>query len=145
MKMEEKGKKKNAPMKRDEVIFSVSHEGKATPSRQELLKQAASKLNVKDELVIVDRIFSSKGRSESEVSLLVYKKKDDIPRGKLEKMNRRMGKGKKKQAEEPKPEGKKEEKQEEKKEAEGKEKELADTEDKEEAEKQEKAEDKKEE
>jgi ribosomal protein S24E len=103
MKMEAKERKKNAPMKREEVMFSVNHEGKATPSRADLLKEVASKLKVKDELLIIDKIFSTSGKSESEVTVLVYKKKDDIPKGKLEKMKRRMEKKKKKPAEEPKP------------------------------------------
>lgn len=101
--MEEKDKKKNAPMKREEVIFSVNHEGKATPSRADLLKEVASKLKVKDELLIIDKIFSTSGKSESDVTVLVYKKKDDIPKGKLEKMKRRMEKKKEAKPEEPKP------------------------------------------
>lgn len=103
MKMEAKERKKNAPMKREEVIFSVNHERKATPSRADLLKEVASKLKVKDDLLIIDKIFNTTGKPESEVTVLVYKKKDDIPKGKLEKMKRRMEKKKKKPAEEPKP------------------------------------------
>jgi ribosomal protein S24E len=104
MKVEIKDKKNNPIMKREEVMFSVEHDKKATPSRRELIKEIVDKLKSKEDLVIVDKIFSAKGRCMSNVAVLVYKKKDDIPKGKLEKMKRRMEKSAKK--EKPKAEAK---------------------------------------
>ncbi len=105
MKMEILERKKNPLMKREEVMFSMEHGGKATPSRKDLLKEVAGKLKVKENLLIIDRIFSATGKSQSNLKVLVYKKPDDIPKGKLEKMKARMEKKEEKpKKEEVKPE-----------------------------------------
>lgn len=98
-KMEIVDQKKNPLMKREEVVFSLEHKGKATPSRMDMIKEIASKLNVKEDLLIIDRIISAKGNSKSSVKVLTYKKADDIPKGKLDKMKARLEKAKKKAAE----------------------------------------------
>ncbi|UCD07684.1 MAG: hypothetical protein JSW41_01800 [Candidatus Aenigmatarchaeota archaeon] len=104
MKMEILDRKKNPLMKREEIVFSVDHGGKATPARKDLLKEISGKLKVKEDLLIIDKIFSATGKSQSNLKILVYKKKDDIPKGKLEKMKARMEKKKgKKPKEEAKP------------------------------------------
>lgn len=95
MKMEVVNQKKNAVMSREEVVLRVEHQGKATPSRESLLKEIAGKLKSKEDLIIIDRIFSSMGKSESEIRVLMYGRKEDIPKGKLEKMKNRMEKKKK--------------------------------------------------
>ncbi len=101
--------RKNPLLKREEVRCIFEHPGKATPSRSEMLPELEKVLKTKKELIIIDKIFSLKGKGESKVHILVYKKKEDIPKGKLEKMERRMRK-KGKPAQEVKPEGKAEEK-----------------------------------
>jgi len=110
MKMEILEHKKNPLMKREEVVFSVDHDGKATPSRKDLLKEIAKRLKAKEDLLIIDRIFTSAGDSKSSMKVLVYKKPGDIPKGKLEKMKARMERKKepKPEKEEAKPEEKKE-------------------------------------
>ncbi len=109
MKLEVVEHRKNPLMKREEVLFSVDHGGRATPSRADLLKEVARKVKAKEDLVIIDRIFTSTGDSRSSLRVLVYKKANDIPKGKIEKMKTRMEK-KKKPTGEAKPEGKPEEK-----------------------------------
>ena len=86
-------------MKREEITFSIDHRGKATPPRMDLIKEVTSKLKVNENVVIIDKIFSAKGKSTSSMCVLEYKKVEDIPKGKLEKMNARMEKAKKKAAE----------------------------------------------
>ncbi len=96
MKIEIGERKKNPLMKREEVKFSIGHKGRATPSRTEMMKEIASALKTKEELLIIDKIFTSTGNSVSSVRVLSYKKTVDIPKGKLDKMNARMEKVKKK-------------------------------------------------
>jgi ribosomal protein S24E len=96
MKMEVRGQRKNPLMKREEVMISVDHSGKATPQRAELIEEVAKKLKASKDLIIVDKIFSASGRSESSVKVLVYKKKEDIPKGKLDKMGAKLEKTAKK-------------------------------------------------
>jgi ribosomal protein S24E len=94
MKMEIVKDKKNPAMKRDEHIISLEHKGKATPSRHEIMKEVAKLLKAKEDLIIVDKIISNKGVQSSMVYVLSYRKKDDVPKYKLEKMNARMEKAK---------------------------------------------------
>lgn len=94
MKIEIKEEKKNSLMKREEVTIRAEHSGKATPSRRDLLKEIATRLKSNEDLIIIDKIFSAKGRCQSNITVLVYKKKNDIPKDKLEKMKRRLEKKK---------------------------------------------------
>jgi small subunit ribosomal protein S24e len=96
--------KKNPLLKREEIYCILEHPDKATPSREEMLPDLESVLKTKKDLIIIDKIFSFRGKGESKVRVLTYKKKEDIPKEKLEKMKRRMEKKKpeEKQAEEEK-------------------------------------------
>ena len=113
MKLEIETRKKNLLMNREEAWVRFDHEGKATPPRKEILKDIARQMKVKDDCIIIDKIFSTTGKAVSRVKVFVYKKKDDIPKAKLEKMQRRMErKEKPAKAEAPKvekPEGEKKE------------------------------------
>ena len=80
MKIEIKEQKKNPLLKREEVSVSIEHPGKATPSRREILPELAKVLKSNEDLIIIDKIFSVHGMNVSEARLLVYKKKDEIPR-----------------------------------------------------------------
>lgn len=60
MKTEIIDKKENALLKRQEVLVKVDHEGKATPTRKELLSEMAKNLKAKEDLIIIDKIFSFK-------------------------------------------------------------------------------------
>jgi len=98
MKIEILEQKKNPLMKREEVWISVEHASKPTPRRMEVLAEVAKKVGVKPELVIIDKMFGESGRAATKVKVLVYKNKADIPKAKLEKMERRIAKSIKKAA-----------------------------------------------
>ncbi len=121
MKIEIKEQKKNPLLKREEVSVSIEHPGKATPSRREILPELAKVLKSNEDLIIIDKIFSVHGMNVSEARLLVYKKKDEIPKEKLEKMKNRMAEKKKAEAPAPAEAAKEGEKPEAPKEGEAKE------------------------
>lgn len=103
MKFEMLKEKKNPAMKRDEHLISLEHKGKATPSRPEIMKEVAKLLKTKEELIIIDKILSNKGVQSSKVYVLSYRKRDEMPKYKLDKMKERMEKIKPKKAAEEKP------------------------------------------
>ncbi len=98
MKLEVKEQKSNPLLKREEVSAVVDHVGSSTPSRMEIMDAASKALKVNKDLVLVDKIFSIKGKGTSNVKVLVYKKKEDIPKEKLEGIEKRLEKVKKKAA-----------------------------------------------
>jgi small subunit ribosomal protein S24e len=109
-------RKKNPLLKREDVHALLEHPGKPTPSREEMLPNLEKTLKAKKDLILIDKIFSIKGKCESKLKIFVYSKKDDIPKEKLEVIQKRMEK------KEAKPEAKTEEKPAEEKPAEEKEK-----------------------
>jgi ribosomal protein S24E len=82
-------KKKNPLMKREEVHATIEHSGKPTPPRKEILPHLEKFLKAKGDLILIDKIFSVKGKGESKLKVFVYSKKDDIPKDKLELIQRR--------------------------------------------------------
>jgi ribosomal protein S24E len=94
--------KDNPLLGREEYWIKLDHTGKPTPTRIDILSFVAKELKSKEELVIIDKIFSSKGEASSKIKVFVYKKKESIPKYQLEKMKRRMKKIKTKTAEKPK-------------------------------------------
>ncbi|UCC91681.1 MAG: hypothetical protein JSV39_00180 [Candidatus Aenigmatarchaeota archaeon] len=116
--------KKNPLLKREEVRAIFEHAGKPTPPRKDILPLLEKVLKAGKDLILIDKIFSVKGKGESKLKAFVYSKKDDIPKDKLEVIQRRMEKKPKKAKEEAegappeveaKPEAKEEAKPEEKK------------------------------
>lgn len=81
-------------MKREEFMISLEHTGKATPSRHEMLPEVSKLTKTDKDLIIIDKIFSMHGKSESKIKVFAYESKSDIPKEKLEKMQRRMKKKK---------------------------------------------------
>lgn len=97
--------KDNPLLDREEYWVKLGHEGKPTPTRRDILSFVSKELKSKEDLIIIDKIFSSKGEASSKVKVFVYKKKDSIPKYQLEKMKRRMkAKGEKEAEEKPAPE-----------------------------------------
>ena len=86
---------KNPLLKRDEVEVVVDHEGKPTPSRHDLIKEMATKLHAKENMIIINKIHTGKGLNKSKVSAFIYHKEDDIPKGLLEASKKRMKEPKK--------------------------------------------------
>jgi ribosomal protein S24E len=103
MKFDIKGKNKNPLMKRDEIVVSIDHAGKATPNRILVLSEIAKLVKSNPENIIIDRIITPGGSTVSEVKVFSYSKKDDIPGWRLKKMEQRASKIKGKPKEEPKP------------------------------------------
>lgn len=62
MEVEILEKTENPILRRIEVKFRVDHKGGPTPRRLDVRSQLASKLNVDEELVVIERIKSSHGR-----------------------------------------------------------------------------------
>jgi len=92
MKFEITSNKRNPLMKREEYMVSIGHEGKPTPSRQEILETLAKEAKKDKSLVIVDSIFTQVGGALTNVKAYVYEKAEEIPKGKLEKMKSRSKK-----------------------------------------------------
>lgn len=90
-------KKKNALLKREEVHASYDHSGKPTPTRDEILPHLERSLKAKKDLIFIDKIFSIKGKGESNLKVFVYSKKEDIPKNKLEILQKRAEKEKPKE------------------------------------------------
>ncbi len=93
--------KKNPLLKREEVRAIFEHAGKPTPPRKDILSFLENVLKAKKDLILIDKIFSVKGRGESRLKAFVYSRKEDIPKDKLEVIKRRMEKPKKAEEEKP--------------------------------------------
>jgi len=89
---------KNPLLKRDEVEVIIDHKGKPTPSRHDLVKDMAKKLHAKENLIIINKIHTIRGKNESKVTAFIYHKEDDIPKGLLEASKKRMKAPKAKEA-----------------------------------------------
>ncbi len=94
MEMNILSKKENILLRREEVTAEIKNSG-ATPDRKAVTAETAKSLGVDESLVIVDKISTERGRSFSTAKILVYKKKEEIPKGKIAKMEKRIGGAKK--------------------------------------------------
>lgn len=135
--------KENPLLNRKEVMIEVTHLGTSTPLRNQLIAGVAKSVKTSEDLVIINKIITKKGSASCEAKVLVYKKKEDIPKELLEKQTRRLAKAKsaKKEAKEegdkPAEDSKEEVPKEEKKKEEAKSEEPAKEEKKEEPKKEE--------
>jgi len=68
----------NKLLDRKEIKFSVKHDKAATPKKQDLIKEIATKYSAPEENVVIDYIFTKKGMSESDVKAKVYKEKPKV-------------------------------------------------------------------
>ena len=93
-KLKTVSEKKNPLMKRTEYMFQVVHSAQPTPVRVYLTKDIAKVLKVKEDGILIEKIFSERGRAESNAKVFVYKDKKDIPKYKLDKLEKRMTKKK---------------------------------------------------
>ena len=76
--------KENPFFGRKELKINIKHPNLATPPKQNLLKELASKYSVPEENIIIDYIFSKKGLNESTAKVKIYKEKPKIEK-KMEK------------------------------------------------------------
>ena len=92
-------KKKNPLFKREEIKATFEHVGKPTPTRDDILPLLEKSLGSKKDMILIDKIFSVKGKGESALKVFVYSKKEDIPKEKLELIQKRSEKKKAKKPE----------------------------------------------
>ncbi len=92
MKSQVLEEKSNPMMRRKEYWVLIEHAEKATPPRKEILGFLTRELKAGADLIIVDKMFSEKGRAATRVRAEVYSKKEDMPRHKLEKAASRLEK-----------------------------------------------------
>lgn len=90
--------KKNALMGRDEIKAVVEHHGKPTPTREDILPSLENVLKANAEHIIVEKIFTMKGKGESLVKAYLYENKEKMPKYKLDVLKKRADKKKNKAA-----------------------------------------------
>lgn len=78
MKLEIVEKKENPPLRRTEVKFRVSHPGASTPKRTDVRNQLASALQSKPELVVIEKMASLHGKSETSGIARVYQTEEEM-------------------------------------------------------------------
>ena len=88
-------RKENKLMKREELLVSLSHGKMATPKREEFLALAAKEAKASADVIIIDKVYTEKGRAASRARVFVYKSKEDIPKAQSEKKAKRLLGGKK--------------------------------------------------
>ncbi len=112
MKFDILSEKDNPLLKRKEYRLVAEHPGKETPSRYAIVPEVVKKLGSKEELTVIDKIFSERGSAKSRVKVLIYKDKKDVPKEKLERHEKKVKayqeKMQGKKSEEKKPEAKEE-------------------------------------
>ncbi|MDI6798412.1 MAG: hypothetical protein QMD12_00200 [Candidatus Aenigmarchaeota archaeon] len=73
MEIEIKEEKDNPFLGRKELRLELKHDRAATPSKQQLIKELASRYSVPEERVLIDFIFTKKGVSESIAKVKICK------------------------------------------------------------------------
>jgi ribosomal protein S24E len=92
MKLDVISEKDNPLRKRKEYWLLADHAGEGTPPRHSLLPQVAKELGLKEELIVLDKIFSERGKPSSRLKVLVYSDKLEVPREKTERQQRKVKK-----------------------------------------------------
>jgi ribosomal protein S24E len=69
--------KENTFFKRRELKVEIPHEGKQTPSKQEVIKEVSEKYSVPPELVSIDYILTKKGTNVALAKIKIYKEKKE--------------------------------------------------------------------
>ncbi len=116
MKIIEKQKNENKLLKRTDLFLIIGHEGKPTPTQDEVIKAIAEKYKAPENKIEIIYIFSEKGKAQSKVKAKIWKEKI-IERKEKEKKQEKPVEAPKDEApkeEKPVEEPKKEEKVEEK-------------------------------
>lgn len=90
MKIEITTEKDNPLRKRKMYWLSAEHPGKETPSRYEILPEVVKKLGAKEDLIVINKIFSERGIAKSAIKVFVYKDKSDILPAMVERQERKV-------------------------------------------------------
>jgi len=72
MEMEIIEERENVLLNRKELKITIKHEGKPTPSKQEVYAELAKRYSVPEENIKIDYIFTKKGVGESLVKAKIY-------------------------------------------------------------------------
>ena len=100
MEIEITDKKNNPFFKRTEVHFTIKHENQATPNQVIIRNELAESLNVKKDIIVIDRLHSSFGLQQTKGYAKVYlsrKEAESIERKHILNRNKASeGKSKKK-------------------------------------------------
>lgn len=78
MEIEILERKQNVLLQRVEVRFRVTHEGEATPKRDDVREKLAAAVNSKKGLTVVDEMHSRFGRGETQGTARVYENIDAL-------------------------------------------------------------------
>ena len=70
--------KENSFFGRRELKLELKHATAATPAKQELIKELATKYSVSEENIVVDYIFTQKGSAKSVAKIKIYKEKPKV-------------------------------------------------------------------
>jgi ribosomal protein S24E len=70
--------KENQLLGRKELRLELKHPTAATPAKQELVKELATKYSVPEEHVVIDFIFTKKGLQESVAKVKIYKERPKV-------------------------------------------------------------------
>jgi small subunit ribosomal protein S24e len=66
-------RKQNPLLEREEIRFEVAHEGEPTPTLVDIRRLLRAKVNSKDQLTVVDAVYSHFGSPVSSGSARIYK------------------------------------------------------------------------
>ncbi len=106
MKLEITGKKENKTLQRQEVEIEIK-DAKLTPSRKELRPKIAALFGAKEELTVIESINHTFGTNQGKIKVHVYENEEAMKKTEPTYLIQRdLGKKKKKDKEEKKPEGK---------------------------------------
>ena len=88
MELEVLEEKENPFFGRKELKIELKHASAPTPSKQELIKELASRYSLPEENIVVDYIFGRKGLASSIAKVKLYKEKPKAFAKKVEKVEK---------------------------------------------------------
>ncbi len=83
-------KKENKLLQREELTVRVPHATQATPSRKELTEALVQGIKVPANRLVIERVLTSPGTTESHARVYVYKAADAVPAGQRGVSERRL-------------------------------------------------------
>jgi ribosomal protein S24E len=65
-------KEKSKLLNRTDLVIELEHIGKSTPSNSDIKKQIASNLKTKEELIVIDHVYTKFGEGISKIHAKAY-------------------------------------------------------------------------
>ncbi|KXB04969.1 hypothetical protein AKJ50_01865 [candidate division MSBL1 archaeon SCGC-AAA382A13] len=78
MKVNITKKIENPLMERTEIEFEVEHNNASTPSRAEVVEELSSKLDISEDLIIIEKITTPHGRQKATGNARTYKSQQQL-------------------------------------------------------------------